>query len=374
MANTNSIDKFIISYKLRHKIPALSIVILKNKDIIYKNGFGYIGLLQQQLATSETIYKWWSITKIITAIAIVQLHERNKLNIDDPVVKYLPFFKVKPQYIGNIPTIKIKHLLNHSSGLPDNFPQVIGWMHFKNSIYQKQSEFLKKSFPHFSKVNYEPGKYGSYTNVGYMLLGEIIKQVTHESYESYVIDNILKPLHMYNTHFVINKKEKNVATATHPVFSIESLFIPFFYPNILELCTIKNGLFWFKDFFPISTPPSGLIGSALEMAKLAQMILSGGILNGNRILNEVSINNMIYDHNVDVKYGIDKRKAIRYGLGWKIVNSDKFYIYHAGIGIGYSTMLRIYPKKLSAIILMTNTIKINRDEIIDTLFDLIDQD
>ncbi len=347
-------------------------------------------ILQQQKATAETIYKWWSITKIITAIAIMQLHEKKKINIDDPVDAYLPFFKVKPHYKGIVSTIKIKHLLNHSSGLPDNLPRVIGWMHFENKIYEKQSELLKKFFPQFNTVKYNPGLFGSYTNVGYMLLGEIIARVSLESYEDYVINNILKPLEMYHTHFIIDIVDKidkidkidkkinthaaeieSIAKGTHPVFSIETVVLPFFYHNFLKLCTIKNRLLWFKDFFPMSTPPSGLIGPPLEIANLAHMIMSKGVFKGNRILNETTVNEMIHDHRVEVKYGIDKRKKITYGLGWKIVTNDKYYIYHAGIGIGFSAMLRIYPRDSIAIILMANTMKINRDELLDEIINVL---
>ena len=74
-----------------------------------------------------TVYHWWSTTKIFTAVAIFQLQEAGLLNIEDPVDKYLPFFDV--QYpTAESTQITIKHLLNHSSGIPDNVPAVVGWM------------------------------------------------------------------------------------------------------------------------------------------------------------------------------------------------------------------------------------------------------
>lgn len=119
--------------------PGLSVAVVKDGHIIYARGFGIADRFENAKATSDSVYHWWSMTKIPTALAIPQLHERGLIDIDDAVDKYLPF---------------------------------------------------------------KPGSETRYSNWGYMILGAIVEAVAGQAYEDYVVDNILRPLDMDNTNFV----------------------------------------------------------------------------------------------------------------------------------------------------------------------------
>ena len=109
--------------------PGLSLVVAKNGEIVYRKGFGMADVPKNIPATADTVYQTFSMVKPMTAAAVLQLHEQGLLDIDDPVADYLPFFDV--QYPSeDSETVTIRHLLNHSSGLSNNVPEVFGWIHF----------------------------------------------------------------------------------------------------------------------------------------------------------------------------------------------------------------------------------------------------
>ena len=110
--------------------PGLSVAVVKDGEIVYANGFGIINGVSMDPASSDTVYHWWSMTKIPTAIAVMQLHERSVIDIDDPINKYLPFFKVTYKGVEQ-KEITIRQILNHSAGLPDAIPELITWLHMK---------------------------------------------------------------------------------------------------------------------------------------------------------------------------------------------------------------------------------------------------
>src|SRR5689334_14582655 len=147
--------------------PSLSVAVVKDGKVVYQKAFGYADAPRGIKATPDTVYHWWSMTKIPTAIAIMQLKERGQLDLDDEVAAYLPWFKVKDPSNTNTP-IRIRHLLQHSSGLPDTMPAMIGWVHYDDEP-RNQTDLAKKFLPDFNTLKFEPGTQASYSNFNYIL-------------------------------------------------------------------------------------------------------------------------------------------------------------------------------------------------------------
>ena len=145
------------------------------------------------------MYHWWSMTKIVTAIAVLQLSERGQLDLDAPVADYLPWFDV--QYGSGRAAVTVRHLLNHSSGLPDPMPAMIGWMHYADDLVD-QTDLIRRHLPQFNKLQSNPGTTAAYTNLGYMVLGAIVERVSGQILRALVTDNILQPLGMRHTGFL----------------------------------------------------------------------------------------------------------------------------------------------------------------------------
>ena len=346
--------------------PGLSLVVVKEGAIVYSKGFGLADGPNKIPTTPETVYKWWSTTKIPTAIAILQLHEQNLLNIDDPVVNYLPFFDV--QYpSGASEIITIRHLLNHSSGLPDNFPEVIGWMHLEAEPRLDQTALLEQVFPDYAKLIFEPGDHAEYSNVGYMALGAIIETVSGQRYEDYVVEQIVQPLGMINTNFVYTAEMlANAAVGSHPVVSLESVLLPFLYDDLGEYIRERaDGKIWFNRFYADSNPPTGLIGPATDLARFMVAFQNQGELDGVRILSPETVMMMTYEsHLVSVDTG--QTDAPFQGLGWHVYQpEERMYISHGGGGPGFGSDMRLYPEESLGLIVLANDTTYDSDSILD---------
>ncbi len=202
--------------------PGLSLVVVKDGKIVYSKGFGLADGPNKIVASPDTVYHWWSMTKIPTAIAILQLQEQGLLQLDDPVVNYLPFFSV--QYpSANSQVVTIRHLLNHSSGLPDPMPAMLGMVHHADEPPVNRTALVETLLPDYAKLTFEPGTQAVYTNLGYMVLGAVIEKVSGQTYEDYVREHILQPLSMEHTDFVYTEAMRPYeAVGSHPVIRIHA--------------------------------------------------------------------------------------------------------------------------------------------------------
>lgn len=352
--------------------PGLSLVVVKDGAIVYSKGFGLADGPNNVPATPETVYKWWSMTKIPTTIATLQLHEQNLLNIDDPVVDYLPFFDV--QYPSdNSKIITIRYLLNHSSGLPDNVPEVVGWMHLEDEPRPDQTAFLEQVFPDYAKLKFEPGAHAEYTNVGYMVLGAIIEAVSGQPYEDYVVEHILQPLGMKRTDFVYTSEMlPYAAVGSHPVVSLESAFLPFLYDDLDAYIRERaNGRMWFNRFYADSDPPTGLIGPATDLARFVIAYLNDGELEGARILSPESIAMMTYEGRL-VSVNTGQTDTPIQGLGWEVYQEGErmLYLAHGGGGPGFGSAMRLYPEESLGVIVIANDTTYDTDVILDLVASL----
>jgi CubicO group peptidase (beta-lactamase class C family) len=334
--------------------PGLSFVVVKDGKLFYEKGFGWADRPRKIAATSESIYHWWSITKIATAIAILQLQEEGKLRLDDPVKSYLSFFNV--QYpSANSAVITIRHLLTHSSGLPDAGFRIMSWIHHDGEPSVNQTALVEKVLPDFSKLEFEPGDHAEYTNVGYMVLGAIIEKVSGQTYETYIRKHLLEPLGMTHTDFqYTHAMEPFEAAGSHPLFDKWTPLVPFIAASYVR--EISGNHLWFKRVYNDQTPPTGLIGSATDAAHLAAAYMNGGELDGRRILSQESIARMTNEGHIKGKTNDPRSKRMQ-GIGWQVYDDDgRVMIKHEGGGLGFSTVMQLHPDKKLGFVLFTNDV------------------
>jgi CubicO group peptidase (beta-lactamase class C family) len=332
--------------------PGLSAVVVKNGRIAYNRAFGLANGPRSIAAVPDTVYHWWSLTKIPTAISVLQLQEKGLLTIGDRVVKYLPWFSVSYPSADS-PRITIGNLLQHSSGLPDTMPGMIGWVHTDDNG-RNQTTLVKRVLPKYQKLRFKPGEKAVYSNLNYMVLGAIIEAVTEQSYENYVSEHILQPLGMSRTSFVYTPLiSEYEALGTLPVVHTYTPLVPFLLDFRALIRERKGKLFWIKRIYIDATPSSGLIGSAPDVARLLLTYLKGG----RPIMKPKSVSLMTNTAPLD---GI--------GLGWFVSpNPDIFYLEHNGGGPGFATAMRIYPKKDLGIAVLANGTDLDRAGLLDLL-------
>ena len=302
------------------KIPGLSIAVIEGNEIIYSRGFGFRDLNSGAPATPSTIYGIGSITKSFTALAIMQLAEEGKLDLRDPVDKYVPL-KLRP--LGKPATIH--NLLTHSSGIP-----ALAYAEaFIRGLLEEGETWLPIATPEdiiaFMRGAEEwavakPGERFFYLNEGYVLLGYIISKVSGIRYVEYVKKRILRPLGMKRSYFDKDEVERDPDVATPYIIDKEGKHIPSRFPYGI-------------------TSDGGLLSNALDLAKYVIMYLDRGKLNGTEIVSAKSIELMEKPY-IKVPFELFGGEAYGYGLivypnflGHKLIgHSGSVWVYTAFMG------------------------------------------
>lgn len=214
-------ESYVTSLLEENHVVGAAVAVSKNKEIVYQKGFGYRDLENKKPVTIDTIFGIASISKSVTALAIVRLEAEGRLSIQDPVTKYLPEFKLK---LPEMNEIKIHHLLSHTVGLPPI------------ERYQELNRF-QDHLTYLASIDDKPlgrpGQYFSYCNDLYLLLGAIIEKVTGRLFRKYMIEEILAPLNMHRTTYstedimkysnVTVQYEYNIETERHEIKKWENL-------------------------------------------------------------------------------------------------------------------------------------------------------
>jgi CubicO group peptidase (beta-lactamase class C family) len=362
LENIQQLENYLDQVVAAQHPPGLSVAVVKDGEVVYANGFGVADGPRNVQAARDTVYHWWSMTKIPTAVAVMQLHERGLLDIDDPISNYLPFFKVTYKETDQ-EAITIRQVLNHSSGLPDAMPELVTWLHLEGEPPLNQTELVMEKFSEYDQLVFAPGEKTRYTNWGYMVLGALIEAVSGQTYEQYVIDNILFPLDMQNTSFVYTQSmaENEAIGSQHFV----DLFTPFF--PIYRLNYIikeREGLrYWFHRVYNDQTSPTGLIGPVTDLAKFMSAYLN----EGEPILQPSSISMMN-----DALWQLSTPGESVRGLGWEahLTSDGRRYLTHSGGGPGFASIFRVYPEENLGVVVIGNDSSIDRQTLADALADV----
>ncbi len=350
------LDRYLDRLVASGNPPGLSAVVVRDGRIVYNRAFGYADSPRKIRATPDTVYHWWSMTKIPTAIAIMQLRERGKLGLEDAVRTYLPWFDVNYPS-SQRPAISIRHLLQHTSGLPDTIPAMVGWVHYDDAT-RDQTQLVQKYLPRFRTLKFEPGPRASYSNLNYMLLGTVIEAVSGQSYDAYIAENVLRPIGMSNTGFVYTPAmAEHEAAGSLPVVHAYTALLPALLNPRRLIRERQARLFWLNRVYIDATPSTGLIGSATDVARLMMAYLNGGMLDGNTILHRESVSLLT-----------DTKPIDGHGLAWFVSASEgKRFLEHAGGGPGFATVMRLYPDTGLGIAILANGTDLDRDGLIGLL-------
>lgn len=196
----NKLDTF--QKKVEKVFPEFSFyaALVYEGKIISSKKRGYANRETKRKMSDKVIYMWGSVSKVFTSVAILQLMEQGKLKIDDPITKYIPELKGASKDFGGLDSVRIYHLINHTSGMT--------WKHMKTALDKKYPNVKVKNswemtspfFKHL-KLKRKPGVKYVYSNGGYSLLGIIIEKITKQKFTDYIKANIFKPLGMKTAHY-----------------------------------------------------------------------------------------------------------------------------------------------------------------------------
>ncbi|MEO8909704.1 MAG: serine hydrolase domain-containing protein [Gemmatimonadaceae bacterium] len=183
----------------REGIVGASVVFVRGGVVTAQHQFGFADRAKGKPVTPRTIFHFASITKTLTAIAIMQLRDRGLVSLDDPVVKYVPELRLVHDAYGSIDSVTIRMLLSHSSGFQNpTWPWTQGkpWEPFEPTEWAQLVAMLP-----YEELLFKPGSRFSYSNPGFIYLARIIEKLTGDPWETYVQKNIFSPLDLSRSYF-----------------------------------------------------------------------------------------------------------------------------------------------------------------------------
>ncbi len=328
------LEEFVLEKIRKARIPGLSIAVVKDNEVIYSRGFGFRDISNGLPATPNTIYGIGSVTKSFTALAILKLVEQGKLDLYDPIDKYVPL-GIRP---FNEP-IRIHHLLTHSSGIP-----ALAYAEaFIRSLLGLDKTWLPLSTPEdiisFMRdagewVEAKPGSRFFYLNEGYVLLGYIISKISGVKYEDFVRKHILEPLEMNRTYFYSTEVEKDPDVAT---------------PYIID----KDGKHVVSRFPYGVTADGGLLSNTVDMSKYIVMYLNRGEYNGKVILDREYIELMERKY-IDIPWKLFGDEGYGYGLAVTEKFLGRKLVQHSGSVLVYTAYMGYLPRDRVGVVVLAN--------------------
>ena len=202
----DTVDDIVINKMNQYNIPGLAIGIVRDDSIQYTKGYGVTDIDQNKLVDENSAFHTASISKIFTAMAIMDLVDEDKLSLDDKLTDLLPDLKYKND--GGS-AIHIKNLLNHTSGLPD-----LKAYHWRRNN-QSDSSLREYLLNYTLKLSADPNTRYGYSNLGYDLLGLVIETVSKMTFDDYMKEKVLDRYDMYSSDFRYYEIKGNLRTAPH---------------------------------------------------------------------------------------------------------------------------------------------------------------
>ncbi|MBU2515621.1 beta-lactamase family protein [bacterium] len=325
---TEAIDKQIF--------PGIEILVADNDSVLFHKAYGYTAVGDKKKPLGKNfLFDLASLTKpLATTCAILHLISRKKLQLDDMLGKFIPEFKDK-----NSRLINLVHLMTHTSGLPD-------WVALYEPEYNAETGWKKLMN---TPLIHKPGTCTVYSCLGYILLAEIVRRISGESLKNYCIKNLYYPLGL--EYLTFNPLEDNIDIEIVPTG-----FCPHRQKDLSGIVHDENA-----GLFNGEGGNSGLFGTAQNIHRFCLALLSGGELDGVRILPKDLVGKMFRNHNPPT--------LIPRSLGWDIKLGKADYwscsslMPDGSIGhLGFTgTSLWMDPQTKRIILLLSNRVLISRE-------------
>lgn len=327
------LDSAVATMMSRHGIPGAALAIAKDGKLVFARGYGWANLATDERVQPDTRFGLASLSKTITALAVLKLVEQGKLNLDDkafPIINHIkPLPKAKPD--PRLEQITVRHLLNHSGGWDhQKSGDPVNWttqMQLQRGDRTPVSTEYLIAFTLGVPLDFDPGTDNKYSNFGYIVLGQIIEAVSKQPYENYVKDQVLTPI--------------GVRTASlHPLGGA-------YFKNEAHryLAGSDNELpAWQQKY---SDAAGGWTASAVDMVRILTAI------DGSRdkaFLNETTFKKMIALPSAPLK---PREDGTFVGLGWdSVIVTDKGYGYFKdGSWAGMRAFMKRLPNGVNWVLL-----------------------
>lgn len=291
-----------------------AVAVVGRKDgVVAFDAVGRCDIAGNKPMAKDTLFRIASMTKPVTAVAIMILADEGKLSPDDDVARHLPEFtnqKLLAQGIDDQTLrkpkrpVKLRDLLTHTSGVA-NYPKGV------DDVYTKRNRTLAETAlaTALQPLTFEPGTKWSYSNPGIDTLGRVIEVVSGQSYEKFLQTRVFDPLGMTDTAFYPTKEQAARLALTYGK------------DKSGKLADSGFGLVGLPAEPKHPIPAGGLVSSGADLAKLYQMMLHKGELGGKRVLSKRAVAEMTRVQTGEIKTGFVD--GMGFGYGWAVVREPK---------------------------------------------------
>ncbi|WP_158278623.1 glycoside hydrolase family 3 N-terminal domain-containing protein [Rhodohalobacter mucosus] len=313
--------------------PGGVVAVMHKGALVWNNGYGYYDYSKTKEISANEVYDLASLTKVVaTTTSIMKLVDEGLIGLDDPVQQYIPEFSE-----GIKKNVTIRHLLLHTSGLPA----------FKVYVDELQTRDEIISAVRREPLISDPGEEYEYSDLGFILLGEIVEQVSGRRLDRYVRTEMFYPMGMYSTHFNPSAVGGWMSNRIPPT-EIDTV-----YERGLVQGVVHDERAYYMEGV---AGHAGLFSTARDLAVYSYMLLNGGLYAGERYLSDSVINEFTEQRSElsNRGFGFD-RKSSGFSTAGSLSGPNTFG--HTGFT---GTSIWIDPDRETAIILLTNRVHPNR--------------
>ncbi|MGM0532525.1 MAG: serine hydrolase domain-containing protein [Bacteroidota bacterium] len=301
-----------------------NILVARNGKVIFNDFIGYADLDTKDTLKLNSVYQLASLSKQFTAMAVIQLKERDSIDYDDKMVQYIPEFKGDNHRYYD--SITIRYLLNHTSGLSNYLYLIERYKEDDRKPYN--DEVIDLLAKHKQYLSFEPGTRFQYSNTGYMILALIVERVSGKRFDEFVHDNIFSPLEM-NHSFVHSSAYENKNS-----------------DNRLKGYRRFRYNFWIPE-----TQHDGVVGDKGVCAPAIDLYKWDQALYSNTLVSQEALEDIFE------RGKLENGRSIPYGFGFRLkkdVDGNKV-AYHEGLWNGFRNGIYRYLNDTSTIIILEHT-------------------
>jgi len=337
--NTSDFEEFLAGEMDQQKIPAMSVLIFNEDEILQEDYLGQSNIRQNAALRSDDLFLLASVSKVVTATALLQLQEDGRLELDDDINSFLPYTVNVPDQSTNI---TFRQLLTHTSGIADS-DALDGQYYFNEDSPVALGAFIQDYLSTSGNLydasenfhNFAPGSQYEYSNVGNALIGVLVEQISGLDFNTYCKQNIFAPLGMTNTFWRLDEISGTIVT-------------PYDFVNG-ENEPIRQ--YTFTDY-----PNGGLRSTASDLSKFFRAFIREGQTNGVELLEAATIEAMLTPQIPSINNGV--------GLHLFVMDSAHNLWGHDGGEQGVATIVGFNVDTKVGVIALTNQGEAKLEEVL----------
>ena len=341
-AGAGRAESYLSALVRASKTPGIQYLVVDATRVVFEYDGGWADIRRKAAMDATTTMMAYSMSKTITAAAVLQLVEKGQLELDTPAERYLESFPYSS-------AVTVRELISHTSGVPNPIP--LRWVHAaeQRETFDEQAALSTVLRDH-PRLSFEPGTKYAYSNIGYWMLGMIVTRVSGQDFPSYVTEHILRPLGVAPRELGYEIADPDHhATGYLEKYSFMNLAKGFLIDKAL-IGDYDGPWLRIRSHYPDGTAFGGLVGTTRGFGKFLQ-----DQLRQHSALFSDTTRELFYAPQ-RTKQGI----PVSMTLGWHMENlNGQPLFYKEGGGGGFHSMMRLYPESGIATVIMTNATGFN---------------